>query len=75
MEKLLKFWNFNVKVHYDSDIIWAEVLDLPGCFTQAETEEELFKNLKEAINSYILSLRKDFLNSDFSVKDYLIGTK
>jgi predicted RNase H-like HicB family nuclease len=71
MEKLIKYWNFHVKIHYDDDIIWAEVLDLPWCFTQAENEAELYNNLKEAISSYIMSLRKDFLNSNFDVRESL----
>ena len=28
---------------------WAEVLSIPGCCTQAETWEELFTNIYEAI--------------------------
>ena len=32
---------------------WAEVPALPGCLTQAETKEELMKNLHEAIEGYL----------------------
>jgi predicted RNase H-like HicB family nuclease len=32
---------------------WAEVPALPGCVTQAETKEELMKNLHEAIEGYL----------------------
>ena len=28
---------------------WAEVLNLPGCLTQADTLEELYDNILEAI--------------------------
>lgn len=28
---------------------WAEVPDLPGCFTQGDTLDELYHNLREAI--------------------------
>ena len=28
---------------------WAEVPSIPGCATQGETEEELFRNIDEAI--------------------------
>ena len=31
---------------------WAEVLALPGCFTQGESLEELEANLAEAIEAY-----------------------
>lgn len=32
---------------------WAEVPALPGCFTQAETLEELKDNLREAVELYL----------------------
>jgi len=32
---------------------WAEVPSLPGCFTQAETLEELREMAKEAIEGYL----------------------
>lgn len=32
---------------------WAEVPALPGCVTQAETREELEKNLREAIEAWL----------------------
>jgi predicted RNase H-like HicB family nuclease len=32
---------------------WAEVPAIPGCFTQAETVEELQTNIKEAIEAIL----------------------
>jgi len=32
---------------------WAEVPSLPGCFTQAETLEELRERAKESIEAYL----------------------
>ena len=32
---------------------WAEVPALPGCFTEAETLQELRRNLREAIELYL----------------------
>ena len=32
---------------------WAEVPALPGCFSQGETVEEAFNNVKEAIGSHL----------------------
>jgi predicted RNase H-like HicB family nuclease len=32
---------------------WAEVPALPGCVTQAETREELEKNLHEAVEGWL----------------------
>jgi predicted RNase H-like HicB family nuclease len=38
---------------------WAEVVALPGCYSQGETVEETLLNVKEAIESHILALRED----------------
>ena len=40
---------FKVIVHQDKDGFWAEVPAIKGCFTQADTMEELESNIKEAI--------------------------
>lgn len=32
---------------------WAEVASLPGCFTQGDTLDELYSNLKEAIACHL----------------------
>ena len=32
---------------------WAEVAGLPGCFTQGDTLDELYHNLKEAIACHL----------------------
>ena len=40
---------FKVIVHQDEDSFWAEVPAIKGCFTQADTMEELESNIKEAI--------------------------
>lgn len=34
---------------------------LPGCFSQGETREEALKNIRESIEAYIQSLKKDKL--------------
>lgn len=34
---------------------WAEVPALPGCFTQAESLQELETNLQEAIEGWLLA--------------------
>ncbi len=38
----------------ESGFYVAEVVELPGCFTQAKTIEELQKRIKEAIEGYLL---------------------
>jgi len=45
-----------VKVHVEdeSEMLWAEVLDLPGCFASGENLETLLEALEEAISLYLL---------------------
>lgn len=39
-----------VRVHDEGDgTLWAEVVDLPGCFATGDTEDELFDNVLDAI--------------------------
>jgi predicted RNase H-like HicB family nuclease len=33
---------------------WAEVPELPGCFTEADTREELIANLREAVEAILM---------------------
>ena len=45
---------FTVVIEKDEDGYYvAEVVELPGCYTQAKTIEELEKRLKEAIEAYL----------------------
>ncbi len=37
---------------------WAEVPALPGCYSQAETVEELLENIREAMSGVIEVLRE-----------------
>ena len=64
--KKIKIWEFIIVIHKENWNYWAEVENLPGCFTQADTEKELLQNIKEAIWSYILSLQKDLISTDFN---------
>lgn len=64
--------DFDIKVYKEEDgTYYAEVKNLPGCFTMWETLKELELNLKEAILSYILSVQKDIdtFKFDISSKD------
>ncbi len=55
-------WTLTVRVRRDElDGGWiAECVDLPGCFSQGETEDEALANLSDAI-SEVISLRMDEL--------------
>jgi predicted RNase H-like HicB family nuclease len=34
---------------------WAEVPALPGCFTEGDTIEELERNIREAVEAWLLA--------------------
>lgn len=38
---------------------WVEVPALPGCFSQGETIDEAMKNVREAIELHVESLKED----------------
>ena len=44
---------YNVIVHEEEGRYWAEVPDLPGCYTEADTLDELQEMLKDAISVYL----------------------
>ena len=49
-----------VLLHPGEDGYWvAECPSLPGCVSQGATREEAIRNIKEAIEGYILSLQED----------------
>ncbi|MBU2616212.1 MAG: type II toxin-antitoxin system HicB family antitoxin [Nanoarchaeota archaeon] len=46
--------DFNVLIEKGEDgYLISEVVELPGCHTQAKTMEELIKRTKEAIHLYL----------------------
>ena len=44
---------YHFKIHKEKDGYWAQCIELPGCFTQADSLKELHKNMEEALNLYI----------------------
>lgn len=48
---------------------WAEVPAIPGCVTQADTHEELLKNLHEAVEG---CLSVDLKDVEISKKDKVL---
>lgn len=50
---------YTVRVHDEGeDGLWAEVVELPGCFSSAETWDELREALEEAISLYLSTPHK-----------------
>lgn len=44
---------YHFKIHKEGKGYWAECMELSGCFTQADSMEELQENMQEALNLYI----------------------
>jgi predicted RNase H-like HicB family nuclease len=50
---------YRVIIEKDEDsMLVAKVPDLPGCATEGKTRAELMKNIKEAIQAYIETLKE-----------------
>ena len=51
---------FTIKISQETDgSFYAEVVELPGCFSTWETIEELKEHIKEAIQCYLEWIQKD----------------
>jgi antitoxin HicB len=44
---------YHFKIHKEGSGFWAQCLELVGCITQADSKEELYENMQEALNLYI----------------------
>jgi predicted RNase H-like HicB family nuclease len=44
---------YHFKIHKEGNGFWAQCLEIPGCMTQGDSKEELFENMKEALNTCI----------------------
>jgi predicted RNase H-like HicB family nuclease/DNA-binding XRE family transcriptional regulator len=44
---------YHFKIHKEKAGFWAECLELNGCVSQADTQEELYKNCEEALNLFL----------------------
>jgi predicted RNase H-like HicB family nuclease len=43
-----------VIIHHDSDdLLWAESPDVPSCFTQGKTIDEIMENMADAILTHL----------------------
>ncbi len=45
---------YHFKIHKEESGFWAECIELRGCFTQADTLEELCDNIEEVLNLYLI---------------------
>ena len=44
---------YHFKVHKEKKGFWAQCIELAGCVTEADSMEELQKNMQEALNLYV----------------------
>ncbi len=44
---------YHFKVHKEGSGFWAKCIELPGCLTQGDSKEELFENMRDALNTYL----------------------
>ena len=50
---------YRIIIEQDEDSVFvAECPSLPGCISQGKTRQEAIKNIKDAINGYLESLKK-----------------
>jgi len=61
MAKNAKVLEYMVMLHADEEYggYWVEVPSLPGCVSQGKSKEEALKNVKEAIELHLETLRED----------------
>lgn len=59
--------SFTVVIERDPESGWlvGEVVELPGCYTQAPDLPALESNIKEAISAYLQTMSKDDPVPDF----------
>ena len=61
--------NYSVVIHEDAEGgFWAEVPDLPGCYSQGETVDELKHNVREAIAGVVEVLREQGREPDSNIQ-------
>ena len=44
---------YHFKIHKEGNGFWAECIEIPGCVTEGDTKEELFENMRDALNIYL----------------------
>jgi predicted RNase H-like HicB family nuclease len=44
---------YHFKIHKEDKVFWAKCIELDGCYTQANSMNELHKMMQEALNLYI----------------------
>jgi len=64
-----------VIIYSGEDGYWvAECTSLPGCVSQGKTKEEALKNIKDAIQVYIVALEQDNLPVPPETFEAMVGS-
>jgi predicted RNase H-like HicB family nuclease len=67
--RILCVQKYAVVIHQDPDGgYWCEVPALPGCYSQAETVEELKENIREAIAGVLEVLNEEGRKPDTHIQ-------
>ena len=62
----MKGREFTILIERDEDGYYVgEVIELPGCFTQARSVEELMKRIREAIALYLEEVGEEEIKYEF----------
>jgi predicted RNase H-like HicB family nuclease len=62
-----------VLIHKENDRYWGECPELPGCFSQGDTPEDLMENMREAITLYLDGTNSDeHLSSVLEVRELVL---
>jgi predicted RNase H-like HicB family nuclease len=68
-ERMGSVSNYAVVIHEEpTGGYWAEVPALPGCYTQAETVDELLANIREAIGAVLDVMAEDGLTPESNIQ-------
>jgi predicted RNase H-like HicB family nuclease len=52
--------DYEIVIHADEEGgFWAEVPELPGCYSQGETREEVEANIREAMEAWLWDAADD----------------
>ena len=54
----------------ENGIYVVECPNFPGCISEGKTKEEAISNIKDAIQGYIISLKKHDEHIPFAIEDY-----
>lgn len=63
---------FTVVIEQGESHLIATVVELPGCYTQGDTLDELMVNIKEAIALYLDSESPDITTSFLGIQKVLV---